>query len=129
MGNTHICLEWNDDDPRQDGGPKYRPGLRTHVPTKKIVSDDDHKHRNRGDQDGWKNSKINSSPARTKELQEQDIPTGKAYIDMSAMILGRRAEMTARMVEFGGVLKAPAPAKPMIKYITQEKMRESQTTR
>ena len=48
---------------------------------------------------------------------------------MSAMILGRRAEMTARMVEFGGVLKAPAPAKPMIKYITQEMMRESQTTR
>ena len=37
--------------------------------------------------------------------------------------------MTARIVEFGGVLKAPAPAKPMTMYITQEIMRESQTTR
>jgi hypothetical protein len=33
------------------------------------------------------------------------------------------------MVEFAGVLKAPAPAKPMIMYITQEIMRESQITR
>jgi hypothetical protein len=37
--------------------------------------------------------------------------------------------MTARMVEFAGVLKAPAPAKPMITYITQEMMRESQMMR
>ena len=45
------------------------------------------------------------------------------------MMLGRRAEMTLRMVEFGGVLKAPAPARPMVMYIAQEIMRDSQTTR
>lgn len=37
--------------------------------------------------------------------------------------------MTARMVEFGGVLKAAAPVKPMDKYIAQEIMTESQMTR
>lgn len=33
------------------------------------------------------------------------------------------------MVEFGGVLKAAAPVKPMDKYIAQEIMTESQMTR
>lgn len=37
--------------------------------------------------------------------------------------------MTARIVEFGGEMKAPAPANPMTIYITQEMMRESQITR
>lgn len=56
-------------------------------------------------------------------------PIGKAYTDMSAITLGRRSEMTERIVEFGGVFKALAPVKPITRYIAQEMEREIQITR
>jgi hypothetical protein len=75
-----------------------------------------------------KGGELTSTPVKPKNTR-RTLPKGKRYTDINATRLGRRAEMTARMVEFAGVLKAPAPAKPMIMYITQEMMRESQMTR